>query len=537
MIMTLIEISCPDTRAYGVRSLSAYLRAKNKKVKIIFLPPHLEKLRSKSGDVILYSDEVIEDVLKITEDSDIVGISVLTYYYDKAIQLSNALKKAGKIVVWGGIHATTRPEDALKVADLVIAGEAEDTLLELYERIENGETWHGVKNLRYIKDGDLVMEPIRPLIQDLDSLPYIDHDYLQVHFVLDGHTGHIEPMTEERLKEIMSVGPLLPLGRFYHYQTMASRGCPHNCAYCCNNIYRGMYSNQKYLRWRSWDHLFGELRDALKKMPFLNTISFFDDSFFSQPTEVIQKFAERYKKEVGLPFATQSSPQTTNEEKMKALVEAGMVYIEMGIQTGSPRISEIYHRQYSKENVISATNAIAKFKNYMLTPDYHLILDNPWERTEDVILTLKLMLDVPKPFSLKPASLILYPGTGVYKKAISENMVNDEYKEIYRKAFSAPYPTYLNFLIYLSSFNALPRFIIRLLANPLFIIIFQRKPFAPLFAVLRYFVDKGILVGRMFLRMIGLQKQGFSELMLKGFAERFKDVLDLDTMERKNKES
>jgi len=297
-----------------------------------------------------------------------------------------------------------------------------------------------------------------------------------------------------------------------------------------------MYKGERYLRWRSWDSLFGELNTALKKMPFLNAVAFFDDSFFSQPTEVLEGFAERYSKEIGLPFATQSSPQTTNEAKMKALIGAGMTYIEMGIQTGSERISEMYQRKCSREQIMSAVNAINKYKDYMLVPDYHIILDNPWESTQDVLDTLFLILDIPRPFGFKPSSLVLYPGTGVYEKAIEEGLISDEYNEIYRKTFSAPYPTYLNFLISLCTFNSFPRIIIRLLANPLFIFMFQRKAMSPLFATLIYLKDLGIKVWWKMLRFIGLRRHGFSPLMLKDFKDRFRDVLDLDTLVRKDRE-
>ena len=53
----------------------------------------------------------------------------------------------------------------------------------------------------------------------------------------------------------------------------------------------------------------------------------------------------------------------------------------------------------------------------MLPPCYHIILDNPWEEPEDVMDTLKVLLQIPNPFWLKLSSLVFYPGTELYERA------------------------------------------------------------------------------------------------------------------------
>ena len=62
---------------------------------------------------------------------------------------------------------------------------------------------------------------------------------------------------------------------------------------------------------------------------------------------------------------------------MECLVNAGMVYVEMGIQTGSERIKHLYNRNESNEKIIKATELISRYLPRILPPDYHIILDNP----------------------------------------------------------------------------------------------------------------------------------------------------------------
>ena len=77
-------------------------------------------------------------------------------------------------------------------------------------------------------------------------------------------------------------------------------------------------------------------------MPYIGFIWISDDAFFAHPSAAIMEFCREYKEKIGLPFSCLASPLTVTKEKMAALVDAGLIYVQMGIQSGSPRIQELF---------------------------------------------------------------------------------------------------------------------------------------------------------------------------------------------------
>ncbi|MFC1848980.1 B12-binding domain-containing radical SAM protein [candidate division CSSED10-310 bacterium] len=493
MKLLLVEITCPDIRAFGVRSLASFVKTAGHTVNILFLPPFFEQLRPESGTVHLYPDRIITDFLKLSKQFDLVGISFLTYYFDRAVQLTQSIHdKLDIAVIWGGIHATTRPEECLQHADMVCLGEGEEALVELLDTLERDGDIKAIKNICSRHKGQIFTNPVRPLIKDINSLPFPDYD-LKTHYAYSIFDDAIVPLNDRLMKFFSEAGPLSQLGTYYQYKTMASRGCPHHCAFCCNSIYREMYRHEKYLRWRSNEMLFQEIESALQAVPYFNSIMFFDDSFFAMPNKVMKNFTAEYKERIGLPFATQSSPQTTNAQKLDYLTDAGMVYLEMGIQTGSDRINSMYKRKQTQAQVLQAAQAINAVTGKILPPDYHLILDNNWETDADVLETLDLVLRLPRPFGLKPSSLVLYPGTELFRIAQEEGLITDEKEDVYRKAFGAPKSTYLNLLILMVNYSFIPLGLVRFLKRPFFLKHFNKNSWHPLFSAVRtviHFTDR-----------------------------------------------
>jgi radical SAM superfamily enzyme YgiQ (UPF0313 family) len=258
---------------------------------------------------------------------------------------------------------------------------------------------------------------------------------------------------------------------------MITRGCPHKCSYCGVAFNHDLYKGQRYLRRRSVEHMVGEIKGIMRQYPEIGIVHFQDDVFFSTSTEEIEKFSDSWKREVGMPFRAQCSPTTINEEKYAALIDAGLVFTELGIQTGSAETMRMYKRGMTNEQLLKAVNIITKYAEYTQVPDYHFILDNPWESTEDVMKGLRLVLTLPPPYNLLPSSLIAYPGTEFYHKSMEDGFITDEYNQIYRSAFHTPKGNYLNFLFFLALFNNLPKEIVGFLASDGFVRKFNQRKF------------------------------------------------------------
>ena len=241
----------PDILAFGVRILSACLKRAGHNVKLVFLPRNFLKR---------YEEQTLNDVVDITKDADLIGISVMTNFFDNVIQITQAIKAHSNApVVWGGIHVTVRPEECLNYADMVCVGEGEETLLELATSMERGEGLRSIKGIWFKDNGEIVKNELRPLIQNLDSLPFPDFDY-DTHFILSD--GKVQRMNEELLKVYLTG----------IYLTMPTRGCPFGCSYCCNNLLNKMYSGQRPVRKRRIDSIIRELKEATARCLLLTAL-------------------------------------------------------------------------------------------------------------------------------------------------------------------------------------------------------------------------------------------------------------------------
>jgi radical SAM superfamily enzyme YgiQ (UPF0313 family) len=250
-----------------------------------------------------------------------------------------------------------------------------------------------------------------------------------------------------------------------------------------------------YLRARGIASVIDELVATTERFPFVEVIQFFDDTFFARPLKHLEQFAALYKEKVALPFYCQASPTTLTGEKLSCLIDAGLVYVEMGIQTGSRRIKEIYRRPESNEKILEVTRLLHRYSDTLLPPDYHIIIDNPWETADDTLETARLLFAIPKPYGLCISSLVFFPGTELYRRAVNEGLIKDETRDIYRKPFYIPPKrTYQNFLIYLLTFQNFPRWILSALMNDRAVRFFSRLRLAPVYSIF-YAVGETIRLG------------------------------------------
>ncbi|MEK7772714.1 MAG: radical SAM protein, partial [Deltaproteobacteria bacterium] len=297
--------------------------------------------------------------------------------------------------------------------------------------------------------------------------------------------GALRPLTYALLKGRMEAGTVSGYLKKTGYQTMTGRGCPHKCTYCINDTLKGLYNNENYLRWRSTAHVMDELLWVRKNLPYVGFIWISDDAFFARNKKGLEEFCAAYKEKIGLPFSCLASPMTITEEKMDMLVDAGLIYLQMGVESGSRRIQELFNRkQMDNERLMKAFRVINRYKDRMFPPSYDFILDVPYETDEDKVESLKLIADIPKPFHLQPFSLVLYPGTKLYEQAKKDGLVRDEKKEIYEKSYTMRSRNYLNLLIRLSKNGRFPSPLLKLLVSSPAVDILNSRPMRPFFKTL-----------------------------------------------------
>jgi anaerobic magnesium-protoporphyrin IX monomethyl ester cyclase len=459
MRITLVS-PYPDIANYGLRVLSAVLREAGHETRVICMPDFAGDGESAHVEMSAdrYSAKVMDQFVEIARGSDLVGITLMTHYFDSAKQLTRAVKdRLGDIpVIWGGFHPSVRPDESAAHCDYVAIGDAEDLILQLCARMEADdlEDLSDIKGLVWRKGEIVVRNPPGSLEQDLDAYPFPD-------FATDGHwvlfEGELMPVTGELLRMYMQNGTVSRMFGRIGYQTMTGRGCPHACSYCGNSFSRDLYSGQRFVRYRSVENVISELEEVKKNFPYIDFFWFSDDSFFGRPLPEMLDFAKQYKERIGDPFYLLGSPGTITEEKYAALVDAGLHCIQMGIEHGSKRIQKLMRRStMGNEKILRCAEIIAKYTDRTAPPQYDIIYDLPYETMADKLDTLRLIVQLPKPYKLQVFSVIFYPGTSLHTIAMRDGLINDERSEIYDKMYFEKNDNYPNTLLYLARSGFFP---------------------------------------------------------------------------------
>ncbi len=362
--------------------------------------------------------ETFEQVLAPTRDEielcaeailelapDVVGFNVTSMGYRECVAITRTLRARGvkAPIIWGGTHATLKYRDCLqevKEIDYLCRGEGDEAFPELLEALRLGNNAQEIPNI-YVNQVEGYVENLpRPLLQDLDDLPWNDYTDTNKHFIIQKKVHHHK-------------NPI-PFQQHTFYVNTA-RGCPFRCTFCGNSALADKENGKgRYLRRRSVESVIAEIKDARKRFPGIDFIYFWDDVFTAYPRWVLE-FCEAYEREVGLPFFCYTHPEMITEKLMNAMVKAGLQRVRMGIESGSYRVrSEIMSRFETDENIIKASKVQAG-RGVELTYDFIL---SAFENEKDKKDGLELCLELQKPFKAQMHTMTYYPGYPITDRAL-----------------------------------------------------------------------------------------------------------------------
>ncbi len=176
----------PDATSYGLRSVSAVLRQQGHETRFLVVPDRPGDDRPPPHSREPYSREVLDRVVDVARGCRLVGISLMSHDVVAARRLTRAIHDAlGVPVVWGGFHPSVRPAECLEDADYVVVGEGEHAAAALARCLEEGGDPAEVPGLGWRRGGEVVLNPVGPLEQDLDRFPLPDWSF-EGHFLLRG---------------------------------------------------------------------------------------------------------------------------------------------------------------------------------------------------------------------------------------------------------------------------------------------------------------------------------------------------------------
>jgi radical SAM superfamily enzyme YgiQ (UPF0313 family) len=293
-------------------------------------------------------------------------------------------------------------------ADLVCRGEGEDFMLDLAERVASGRGFADIPNGAYLSNGRTILNDLRPLIADLDSMPLPDFAF-ENEYVLR-RAGALVPNTEMRETE-----PFVLLS--------GSRGCNNICTYCSNSQLKLTYKGKgRHVRKMSIPRFVGAARQYRRLFPRASYFYFTDEDFFARPVEEMRELAETYPNQVGIPFECMASPHQITEEKAALAAKAGMIQVDVGLESGSERVRrKVFQRYVSNEKQLGA--AIAINTHARGSAVYFLIIGNPYEERQDLLDGVRFLESLPPPFSLRTYNLVFLPGTKLFEMACQDGII------------------------------------------------------------------------------------------------------------------
>ena len=243
--------------------------------------------------------------------SDIIGVTATTLLYKSAMKLITIAKQAqpNAVTMLGGSHGSFLDEDALKEypsLDIVVRREGENTFIELLEKIQSQASLANVLGITYRNGDKIVRTADRPLIEDLDSIPFPAH--------------HLMPL--ESFKRDGKI--LFPL--------ISSRGCVFWCDFCSTVRMFG-----RGYRWRSPKNVVDEMQLIHDKYG-VKQVTFYDDAFTVDRKRVIQICDELHARNLDMMWDCGTRVDMVDRELLQTMRNAGCFAVWLGVESGSEAI-------------------------------------------------------------------------------------------------------------------------------------------------------------------------------------------------------
>ena len=311
----------------------------------------------------------------------------------KAIEILQDYRKDARVILMGPGPSYFIEKCLVNERIVIVRGEPEATIVELIHAIVDSKPLNEILGISWMRDGKIVNNGFRPLIGDLDALPFPAR-----HFI--ANRRYYNPKIKRK-----------------GYTTaFTSRNCPYHCIYCVpssltfareieNKRFTGRKPTISYRTAESVDREMATLHEQGYK-----AVGFMDDNFIwnEERTRLMCEIMKKYD----MLWGCQARVDAITEPIAKMLGESGCCYVDLGVESFNDDILKYVRKGITTEQIYEAIRLLKKYK--VPVKLNVLIGSSPLETKETLRHTLKeakklkvdqVMFNIVSPF----------PGTEFYK--------------------------------------------------------------------------------------------------------------------------
>ena len=378
-----------------------------------------------------------EEILRRVGEFDprFAGIYSTTFGWNKAMQTAEALKRLNPEIFTcaGGPYPIALQEQCLHDCahfDAVGTGEGEITIPEILQRLESGQSLDGVLGVAFrrggrsrrpvsrgtgasLRDAEIVKNPPRPLIEDLDVLPFPARE------LLPDCESYLPPPGTYRRKPVAAL--------------LTARGCDRNCLYCFQ-IDKRRRAGVRGVRYRSIENVLDEIEHCLTQG--YREIKFLDDTLAADYDRAL-RLAHGIKAR-GLDFTWFASAcvSQVDEPLLQAFKDAGCWAILLGAESGVQKNLNTLRKGSTLDQIRAAVRAAQAVGLRVSTP---FLFGIPGETYEDGLKTIEFATEL-NPDLANFHALTPFPGTDLYDNAAKYGTISRDLRDYtYQGAAFVPY--------------------------------------------------------------------------------------------------
>lgn len=333
---------------------------------------------------------------------DVVGVGVIAGYfqYRKLLRISEAINRSinrPTHFILGGHGPSPEPDYFLRKtgADIVVMGEGEETIVDLYATLEQKKDLATVQGIAYREGGETRINQRRDLIKDIDSISWPAYGLFP-----------IEYYRLLRLPHATSIDFVMPV--------LSARGCTFTCNFC--------YRMDTGYRARNPEAIMEEIA-FLQKNHGINYIDFTDDLLMSSKARVVEVCDAIVKSKLHFKWFCNGRLNYAVPDILRYMKEAGCVFINYGIEAFDDQILRNMNKALTTKQIIKGIEATLAAG---ISPGYNIIFGNIGENKRTLQQGVDFLLkydDGAQMRTIRPVTP--YPGSPLFHHAIESGLLKD----------------------------------------------------------------------------------------------------------------